>query len=241
MDRRLRRAVRVGLETGWSETVDRPDVDDPSRVVRGAGRLQQGEQLLDHEERSLHVDVEHAVPALLGKLLQRSPPRLTGVVDEDVELRLVFAELGGQSFGTSEAGQVRRDRDALAAVTLHQPICRGTARVSLAGTDVDLRAVGEEAGSDHLADAAGATGHECHLAADGEQVLDVHENSFRVARMMADCRSDDETGLDRVAAVRYDHEPHVDRPCSRRARSTRFPISLPSATDSRSHGRAAIG
>ena len=45
------------------------------------------------------------------------------------------------------------------------------ADVDLARADVDLGAVRQEAGRDHLADAAGPTGHEHHLPPHGEEVV----------------------------------------------------------------------
>src|SRR5690606_26930494 len=64
---------------------------------------------------------------------------------------------------------------AVAVIFRHHAICTCFPYTTLfrsAGGDVDLGAVGEEPGGDHLADAAGSPGHDDDLVAHREEVVD---------------------------------------------------------------------
>ena len=83
--RRLRRGVGVRLERRHPYAVDRPDVDDPCRLVHRARLLEQRHQELGQVEDALDVEGEHALEGRLVELGQRRAPGGAGVVDEDVE------------------------------------------------------------------------------------------------------------------------------------------------------------
>ena len=87
----LARGVRIGFLRVDRDAVDRGDVDHLGRPL-GARRLAQrpGERL-GQEERRLQVQVDDLVPALLGKAVEVLAPGRAGVVDQDVERRLVLA------------------------------------------------------------------------------------------------------------------------------------------------------
>ena len=76
--------VRVGLEQRDVDAVDRADVDDPGRVVGGAGGLEHGHEGAGQVERAftLRSSTRSHASAELG---QRCAPRGAGVVDQDVE------------------------------------------------------------------------------------------------------------------------------------------------------------
>jgi hypothetical protein len=81
----------------------------------------------------------------------------TGVVDQNVELRLVAPVRGGQRRNAFVARHVDRQCDALAAA-LRQLLRRLLADIRFARGDIDARALRDETLRDHLADTARAAG-----------------------------------------------------------------------------------
>ena len=75
---------------------------------------ERGEQRRGQVEDPFDVRVDHAVPAGLGKLLERGTPRRAGVVDEDAERLGALTHLSGERSRPLRRGQVRRDRLAAA-------------------------------------------------------------------------------------------------------------------------------
>ena len=106
--------------------------------------------------------------AASGNSSHRLTPGRAGVVDQDVQLVLALAHLGGQPPALLLAGEVGGDGDDL-------PVRRqlgdgGVAGLGLAGADVDARAGLQQAARHHQADAAGAAGDDGDLAGEVEQV-----------------------------------------------------------------------
>src|SRR4051812_803127 len=94
-----------------------------------------------------------------GKLSKILAPGGAGVVDEDVERRLVLGVRRDQRLHALRIGNVGRQRHAGAEG--RQLTRRGVARLGLARGDVNgARARLQEAGGDHAADAARAAGDE---------------------------------------------------------------------------------
>src|SRR5690606_21482031 len=96
-------------------------------------------------------------------------PGGAGVVDQDIELRLQAGQALGQRLHALHRRDVLRQGDANAAV-LRELGRRLVAGARLARGDVDLRALGDEAGGDHLADAARAAGDQGDAALQREEI-----------------------------------------------------------------------
>ena len=116
MQRGLRRAVGPGVEGGRADAVDRADVDDPGRVLGGAGGLELGQQALGQEEHPLTL-VSITCPQPTSGTPRWTPPRGAGVVHQHVEPLDVGHGLD-QAVDAVERREVGGDRDARAAVGL---------------------------------------------------------------------------------------------------------------------------
>ena len=115
-------------------------------------------QRLGQEEGALEVEVEHLVPAGCGEFLERRTPGRAGVVDQDVQVRLARRVGRHEAADAGLGGHVGGQR--LARAQCRQLGGGGVARRGLARRDVDAGARPQEAGRDHAADAARATGDE---------------------------------------------------------------------------------
>ncbi|PAV72708.1 hypothetical protein WR25_01935 [Diploscapter pachys] len=82
-------------------------------------------------------------------------------------------ELLGERLAAGDGADVARQGDAIGA----EFGCGVVAGRRLAARDIDLRALGDEAGGDHLADAAAAASDERDLAVEAEEVGGVHDVS----------------------------------------------------------------
>src|SRR6202007_1664746 len=110
--------------------------------------------LLDREEHSLDVDVEHLVEVLLGDLSERGQGWDAGVGEQDVEVALLLLDGGKQPDEVREVLDVAwHAGDVLADL----PDRFVELRLSAAG-DEDVGAFGDEAPGRGPADAAVAPG-----------------------------------------------------------------------------------
>ena len=131
--------------------------------------LEQRQERAREMEDRLDVGREDLVPRAVRILAERCAPVRAGVVDEDMERRLLLRDLLGELAGAGFGADVGRCRDARAALRElgRDPI----ADVLLARRDVDFGARLDEAARDHQADAPRAAGHEGGLSCDREQVF----------------------------------------------------------------------
>ncbi len=158
--------IGIGLLRIGPDPVDRGDVDDLGRPLGGCCGLERPVQGLGQEERRLEVQVHHLVPAVLGEGVELGEPGGAGVVDQDVELGFVLRKGAGQGLAAFDGRDVLRQRDAARSELGGRCVAGG----GLARRDVDLGAEGDEAGGDHLADAARAAGDERRAPGEGEEV-----------------------------------------------------------------------
>ena len=79
---RLRGNVRVVHEATRLQAVDRRDVDDGRPFVGARRGADLRQKLLDQEEGTLDVEVDHPVPSLLREVVDRQAPSEPGVVDQ---------------------------------------------------------------------------------------------------------------------------------------------------------------
>ena len=107
----LARGVGVGLQRVDRDAVDRGDVDHLGGALARSG-LQVFVQSLGEEERRLHVQVHHLVPAALGEGLEGLAPGGAGVVHQDVQGGFAACDLRGQRAAAFHGGHVQRQRDA---------------------------------------------------------------------------------------------------------------------------------
>ena len=75
---------------------DRAHVDDGRRPVARRRRDQHRGEIARQREKPGHVDAEHAVPRLPGKVSNGSAPVRPGVVDQDMQRVGALPRLGGQ-------------------------------------------------------------------------------------------------------------------------------------------------
>ena len=83
------------------------------------------------------------------------------------------AQLRREALHTLEFGKIGRQRNALAAVGLAQPLGGRLAHIGFAGRDIDLSALGQEASGNHFANAARAARHQRSFALDRKEVIEV--------------------------------------------------------------------
>ena len=166
---RLRGDVGVVHEPTRLEAVDRRDVDDRRPFVGARRGADFRQQLLDQEERTLDVEVDHPVPSLLREIVDGQAPSEPGVVDEDMQGVFALAEGVGEGVATGDVANVARDRRAVAM--LAQSSLRLRTGVDLARGDVDACAGPDQPLGDHQANAARAAGDQRDLAAYAEEMF----------------------------------------------------------------------
>jgi hypothetical protein len=120
---RLARRVRVRLEQGHRDPVDGPDVDDPGRLVGGAGRLEERHQELGQVEDALDVQRQHLFEGGLVELGQRGAPGGAGVVDQDVQALDPRGHLVGQAAAPASV-------DRSAGMPMQVPLAESSAATS---------------------------------------------------------------------------------------------------------------
>src|SRR5439155_15793027 len=143
---------------------DRADADDAPAALA----LEGGDGGLDAEEHRLEIEIDDAIPFLLGGLLDRVEPREAArAVDEDVEATRLADDAIERARDLRGAGRVGGDERRLAAALADR------ARGDLAGLvvhvhDVDARAGRRECLGRALADAAGRAREDDHLSREVE-------------------------------------------------------------------------
>src|ERR1700730_12266390 len=105
----LRRAVGGHLARAL-ETGDRRGAQDHAAPLH-----QLGQRVLAAEENALQIDVDRAIPFLLGEQMRTPGEADPGIVVEDVETAEVTGGLGDHPLGIGGPRYVRANRDRLAA------------------------------------------------------------------------------------------------------------------------------
>jgi hypothetical protein len=131
------------------------------RAADARGRAQHRRQRLGEEERRLEVERHHLVPAALREFVEVRAPCRARIVDQDVELRLALADLGGEHLDACHRRDVDRQRDAFTGIFAGQFLRGRLAGRRFSRSDVDLRRpLAEKSRRDHPPDAARAAGHQ---------------------------------------------------------------------------------
>ena len=162
------RPSRVGLERGDPDPVDRADVDDPGRLLLGAGRLQQGTRNLVRWKTPFTFRDSTRSKAASSKSARGAPQVAPALLTRMSSASTRDRHLVGQAAALGLGGQVGRDADTRALCG--QLGGHLSDDIRLARRDVDRRTGLHEALGDHLADAPCPPGDQCRLAGDVEEV-----------------------------------------------------------------------
>lgn len=179
--------TRVGTVSRSRKTTfgERDDGSSGGNVQNGSvlgvalSILEQRQKRDGEVELTLDVEVKHLVPTLLlGKVDHRSTPGETRVVDQDVEPGFGLLDLVCEGVTASFASDVGLKSDAetllalgIAGSQLAQLLSHLLEIGELSAGNVDLGAVANVGGSDHLADTGTASGNEGDLAIEREETV----------------------------------------------------------------------
>ena len=118
--------------------------------------------------RRHHVQLPGRLPVLVGDVVELSPLRLAGVVDDHVEAAEALGRLLEDALARVGVGDVERKRRRLAALGAAASAAALGELVLAARDEQDGRALLAEAVSDVEADAAAGAGDDARLAGEAE-------------------------------------------------------------------------